>query len=81
MILNKQKKVRLATRPLQEFLHKTQRELKIVNSEITIAFVSQTEIARWNEAYRKKKEALSSVWFHCTDLPLLAGSRNFNRRS
>jgi probable rRNA maturation factor len=55
MILNRQKKVRLATRPLQEFLRKTQRELKIVNSEITIAFVSQAEIARWNQAYRKKK--------------------------
>jgi probable rRNA maturation factor len=55
MILNKQKKVRLAARPLQEFLRKTQRELNIADSEITIAFVSDAEMARWNEAYRKKK--------------------------
>jgi probable rRNA maturation factor len=66
MILNKQKKVRLATRPLQEFLRKTQRELKIVNSEITIAFVSQTEIARWNEAYRKKKGPTDVLSFPAT---------------
>jgi rRNA maturation RNase YbeY len=55
MILNKQKKVRLAARPFEEFLRKTKRELKIANSEITIAFVSDAEIARWNEAYRQKK--------------------------
>jgi len=55
MILNKQKKVRLATRPLREFLRKTQRELNIANSEITIALVSDDEIARWNQAYRSKK--------------------------
>lgn len=54
MILNKQKKVRLAARPLREFLRKAQRELKITNIEITVAFVSDAEIARWNEAYRKK---------------------------
>src|SRR5690242_6189420 len=55
MIVNKQKKVRLATRPLREFLRKTQRELNIARSEITIAFVSDAEIAQWNEAYRNKK--------------------------
>jgi probable rRNA maturation factor len=55
MILNKQKKVRLATRPLGSFLRKAQRELKIDGSEITVAFVSDAEIAQWNEAYRKKK--------------------------
>src|SRR5215831_13105529 len=55
MILNKQKKVRLAIRPLGSFLRQAQRELKIDGSEITVAFVSDAEIAQWNEAYRKKK--------------------------
>jgi probable rRNA maturation factor len=55
MILNKQTKVRLAKRPLQEFLHQAQRELQIAGAEITIAFVSDAEIARWNEQYRSKK--------------------------
>lgn len=66
MILNKQKKVRLATRPLREFLRKTQRELKIANSEITIAFVSDAEIARWNAAYRKKKGPTDVLSFPAT---------------
>jgi len=55
MILNKQKKVRLAMRPLGSFLRQAQRELKIDGSEITVALVSDADIARWNEAYRKKK--------------------------
>jgi len=70
MILNKQKKVRLAARPLQKFLRKTQRELKIVNSEITIAFVSDEEIARWNQTYRKKKGPTDVLSF-----PSVAGAR------
>jgi probable rRNA maturation factor len=55
MILNRQKKVRLAARALTAFLHKIQRELKIENREVSIAFVSDVEIARWNEVYRGRK--------------------------
>jgi rRNA maturation RNase YbeY len=66
MILNKQKKVRLAARPLQEFLRKTQRELKLSKSEITVAFVSDAEIARWNETYRKKKGPTDVLSFPAT---------------
>lgn len=66
MILNKQKKVRLATRPFGDFLKKTQRELKIANSEITIAFVSDAEIARWNQGYRKKKGPTDVLSFPAT---------------
>jgi len=66
MILNRQKKVRLATRPLQAFLRKMQRELKIPDSEITVAFVSDDEIAKWNGAYRKKKGATDVLSFPAT---------------
>jgi rRNA maturation RNase YbeY len=66
MILNKQKKVRLATRPLREFLRKTQRELKIADSEITIAFVTDAEIAYWNETYRNKKGPTDVLSFPAT---------------
>lgn len=55
MVLNQQKKVRLATRPLAAFLQKIQRELKLENVGVSIAFVSDAEIARWNESYRHKK--------------------------
>jgi rRNA maturation RNase YbeY len=66
MILNKQTKVRLAARPLREFLRKTQRALKIAGSEITVAFVSDAEIARWNEAYRRKKGPTDVLSFPAT---------------
>ena len=46
----------------------TQRELKIANSEITVAFVSDAEIARWNEIYRKKKGPTDVLSF-----PAIAG--------
>ena len=55
MVLNRQKKVRLFTRPLAGFLQKIQRELKLESVEVSVAFVSDAEIARWNESYRHKK--------------------------
>src|SRR5262249_15325299 len=53
-------------RPLQEFLRRTQRELKIANAEITIAFVSDAEMAGWNENYRKKKGPTDVLSFPAT---------------
>jgi rRNA maturation RNase YbeY len=55
MILNRQKKVGLATRPLAAFLEKIERELKLEGVEVSIAFVSDADIARWNERYLRKK--------------------------
>jgi probable rRNA maturation factor len=71
MILNKQKKVRLATRPLGAFLRKTQRALKIEGSEITIALVSDARIAQWNQDFRKKKGPTDVLSF-----PAVAGARH-----
>ena len=70
MILNKQTKVRLATQPLREFLQKAQRELQIADAEITIALVSDGEIARWNEQYRQKKGPTDVLSF-----PAVAGAK------
>lgn len=69
MILNKQTKVRLAKRPLQEFLRKAQRELQIAGAEITIALVSDAEIAEWNQQYRRKKGPTDVLSF-----PAIAGA-------
>ena len=55
MILNRQKTVRLATRSLAQFLQKIQRELKLQRLEVSVAFVSDAEIAGWNQSYRRKK--------------------------
>jgi probable rRNA maturation factor len=55
MILNRQRAVRVARGPLEEFFRRVLREMKLRNSDITICFVSDAEIARMNLAFRGKK--------------------------
>jgi probable rRNA maturation factor len=55
MILNRQRAVRVARGPLEEFFRRVLREMKLRDSDITICFVSDAEIARMNWAFRKKK--------------------------
>jgi probable rRNA maturation factor len=55
MILNRQREVRVARRPLQLFLRRLQEHLGLGAAEVTICLVSDAEIARMNEAFRKKK--------------------------
>jgi probable rRNA maturation factor len=54
MILNRQRSVRIARRPLEEFLGRVASELRLPESSVTVCFVSDAEIARMNETYRKK---------------------------
>jgi probable rRNA maturation factor len=55
MILNRQRAVRVARRPLELFLGRVKKTLKLGEADVSICFVSDTEIARMNEAFRKKK--------------------------
>ena len=55
MILNRQRAVRVAQRPLAQFLARVQRELGITEADVTICLVSDAEIARMNQVYRKKR--------------------------
>ena len=55
MVLNRQKKIRLSPFALRRFLREILRELKLENVDVAIAFVSDAEIASWNESYRRKK--------------------------
>ena len=54
MILNRQRSVRIARRPLEEFLRSAARELGLAESSVTVCFVSDAEIARMNQKFRKK---------------------------
>jgi ssRNA-specific RNase YbeY (16S rRNA maturation enzyme) len=54
MILNRQKTVRVARRPLESFLRRVQGELGFQEAGVTICLVSDAEIARMNETFRKK---------------------------
>jgi|SRR5580658_4847697 probable rRNA maturation factor len=55
MILNRQRAVRVARRPLEEFLRRVEKDLRLGDSDVTVCFVSDAEIARMNLAFREKK--------------------------
>jgi probable rRNA maturation factor len=55
MILNRQRAVRVALRPLERFLERVQREMKVGDAEVTVCLVSNREIAGMNEEFRKKQ--------------------------
>ena len=55
MILNRQRAVRLARGPLESFLRRAKNELGLEEASLTVCLVSDAEIARLNETFRKKK--------------------------
>jgi probable rRNA maturation factor len=55
MILNRQRAVRVARRRLEAFLRLVEDELNLRYSDVTVCLVSDAEITRMNEAFRKKK--------------------------
>src|SRR5260370_24496581 len=55
MIVNRQRAERLARRPLESFLRRVKSELGLQEAGLTVCLVSDTEIARMNEKFRKKK--------------------------
>src|SRR5580704_13560461 len=55
MILNRQRAVRVAREPLEAFLRRVENEMDLGDSDVTVCLVTDAEIARMNEAYRKKK--------------------------
>jgi probable rRNA maturation factor len=55
MILNRQRAVRVARRPLELFLARVKQAMGLGEADVTICFVSDREIARMNAAFRKKK--------------------------
>lgn len=69
MILNQQRKVRVATQPLEEFLMRVEKELGVAKSSVTICFVSDAEIARMNDQYRGKKGPTDVLSFPLRSLP------------
>jgi probable rRNA maturation factor len=78
MILNRQRSVRLARRPLELFLRRVRRELGLGEADVTICLVSDAKIARMNEAFRKKKGPTDVLSFPAVrrrrPMPLRAGS-------
>lgn len=54
MILNHQRRMRLALQPLSKFAERVRRELGFPEQSVTICFVSDPAIARMNRQFRNK---------------------------
>jgi probable rRNA maturation factor len=67
MILNRQRTVRVARPPLEKFLSRVRGELGFEEADVTICLVSDAEIARMNEAFRKKKGPTDVLSFPAFD--------------
>jgi probable rRNA maturation factor len=63
MILNRQRGVRLNVGLLDRFLARVLRQTDVGSREVTICFVSNAEIARWNKKYRGKSGATDVLSF------------------
>jgi len=75
MILNRQRAVRIARRPLELFLRRVENELHLGDSDITVCLVSDAEIARMNQAFRKKKGPTDVLSFPAGELRQASGSQ------
>jgi probable rRNA maturation factor len=53
-ILNRQRTVSVALPPLRDFLSRVCSELELEQADLTVVLVSDAEIARMNQAFRKK---------------------------
>src|SRR5271163_4802213 len=54
MIVNGQRHVRVSVKELGEFLSRARRALHLPAESVTVCLVTNSEIARWNRAYRGK---------------------------
>jgi probable rRNA maturation factor len=79
MIVNRQRAVRVALRPLETFLERVRLEVGLGEADVTICLVSDAEIARMNETFRKKVGPTDVLSFPASmrrkPVPVRPGSR------
>jgi len=63
MILNQQREVRVAMRPLESFLRRVKRELGLKQSDVAVCLISDKAMARLNHKFRKKKDSTDVLSF------------------
>jgi probable rRNA maturation factor len=63
MIANRQRRVRVSIPPLEEFLARVRRKLKIPAGSVSVCFVRDAEMSRWNSSYRGKRGSTDVLSF------------------
>jgi probable rRNA maturation factor len=74
-ILNRQRTIRVAVGPLQKFLVRARRALRLPAASITVCLVTNSEMAKWNRAYRHKSGPTDVLSFPADDEPPQRGRR------
>jgi probable rRNA maturation factor len=67
MILNRQKRVRVALPPLEKFERRVRRELRLDGRDVSICLVSDAEMARLNKSYRGKHGSTDVLSFPASE--------------
>ena len=63
MILNQQRRVRVSVSGLEKFLAAARKRLRLAPRSLTVALVTDAQIARWNRAYRGKNRPTDVLSF------------------
>jgi probable rRNA maturation factor len=63
MILNQQRRVRVSISGLEKFLAAARKRLRLGPRTLTVALVTDAQIARWNRAYRGKNRPTDVLSF------------------
>jgi probable rRNA maturation factor len=63
MILNQQRRVRVSISGLEKFLAAARKRLRLARRSLTVALVTDAQIARWNRAYRGKNRPTDVLSF------------------
>jgi probable rRNA maturation factor len=81
MILNRQRSERVVLQRLEPFTDRVCKALGLRKADVTICLVSDAEIARMNEAFRKKRGATDVLSFPAVDRKRpVRLARNFSSR-
>ena len=63
MVINRQKRVRVASAPLESFLNRVLKTVRMPADAATVCLVNDAQMARWNRAYRGKPKATDVLSF------------------
>ncbi|HKW89518.1 MAG TPA: rRNA maturation RNase YbeY [Candidatus Acidoferrales bacterium] len=77
MVINRQNRVRVAPQRLEHFLVRVQRTLRLPRGSATVCLVTDSQIAKWNRAYRGKSKPTDVLSFPVAK----EASANGNRRA
>jgi probable rRNA maturation factor len=81
MVINRQKRVRVASAPLESFLNRVLKTVRMPADAATVCLVDDAQMARWNRAYRGKPKSTDVLSFPTNGTRRQATGRKENRLS